>query len=119
MTKQTEDILKERQGTHGDFANAAVFVQHNKTQMHGTPNWHGLYASQKEALDMITHKIGRILYGDADHVDHWDDIAGYAKLVSKFIATPTTQFSDMQQGLGAHFGEVEAQIRDLAIKEKK
>ena len=40
-----------------------------------------LKADQQEALDMIAHKIGRIINGDPDYADSWDDIAGYAKLV--------------------------------------
>ena len=38
-------------------------------------------ADQKEALDMICHKIARIINGDPDYADSWHDIAGYAKLV--------------------------------------
>lgn len=45
-------------------------------------NWEGLSDTQRETLDMVVHKIGRILAGDPDHIDHWDDIAGYAKLVA-------------------------------------
>ena len=41
-----------------------------------------LAADQIEALDMIFHKIGRIINGDPDYVDSWVDIAGYAKLVA-------------------------------------
>jgi len=37
---------------------------------------------QQEALDMICHKIGRILNGDPDYADNWHDIAGYAQLVA-------------------------------------
>jgi hypothetical protein len=37
---------------------------------------------QAESLDMIIHKIGRIINGNPDVVDHWLDIAGYAKLVA-------------------------------------
>lgn len=37
---------------------------------------------QYEALDMIAHKIARIINGDPDYADSWDDIAGYAKLVA-------------------------------------
>lgn len=37
---------------------------------------------QQEALDMIFHKIGRIINGDADYDDSWVDIAGYAQLVA-------------------------------------
>ena len=36
---------------------------------------------QREALDMIFHKIGRIINGDPDYADSWHDIAGYAQLV--------------------------------------
>ena len=35
-----------------------------------------------EALDMICHKIGRIVNGDPHYADSWVDIAGYAKLVA-------------------------------------
>ena len=37
---------------------------------------------QWEALEMIVHKIGRIVNGNPDKVDHWVDIAGYAKLIA-------------------------------------
>lgn len=37
---------------------------------------------QAEALDMIIHKMGRIINGNPDVVDHWLDIAGYAQLVA-------------------------------------
>ncbi len=37
---------------------------------------------QAEAMDMIIHKMGRIINGNPDAVDHWLDIAGYAKLVA-------------------------------------
>jgi hypothetical protein len=35
---------------------------------------------QIEALEMILAKIARIISGDPNHPDHWDDIAGYALL---------------------------------------
>ena len=38
---------------------------------------------QIEALDMIALKLSRILSGQANFRDHWDDIAGYAKLASE------------------------------------
>jgi hypothetical protein len=49
------------------------------------PGWSRLDHSQAEALDMIAHKIGRILAGDPNHADHWDDIAGYARLVARRV----------------------------------
>lgn len=41
-----------------------------------------LEPDQLEALNMICHKIGRILNGDPDYADSWHDIAGYAQLVA-------------------------------------
>lgn len=39
-------------------------------------------ADAVEALEMIAHKIGRILNGDPGYADSWVDIAGYAQLVA-------------------------------------
>jgi hypothetical protein len=39
-------------------------------------------ADMAEALEMIAHKIARIINGDHNYADSWVDIAGYAKLVA-------------------------------------
>ena len=83
--KTTEEILAERGKTHGDFKVHAAITDAIKYAMRQTGNWPYLRATQKESLDMIAHKIGRILAGDPDIKDHWDDIAGYAKLVAREI----------------------------------
>lgn len=77
----TRDILNERQTTHGDFTNHANCTQELKTVFHHHLVG-GLSCEQLEALDMIFHKIGRIASGNPNHKDHWDDLAGYATLVS-------------------------------------
>ena len=77
----TEELLAERAQTHGDFTDHAGTTQDLKTIMYDHPNYKKLSAVQKEALEMIVHKIGRILAGNPDHKDNWADIAGYAKLV--------------------------------------
>jgi len=42
-------------------------------------NWHRLTPGEQEALDIIAHKIGRILSGADPHdPEHWRDVAGYA-----------------------------------------
>jgi len=46
-------------------------------------NWKYLKAEQRESLEMIANKIGRVLSGDSDFLDHWQDIAGYASLIVK------------------------------------
>lgn len=57
-----------------------VVVQPISCRSLSTPN---LTSSQQEALDMIFHKIGRILNGDPNYADSWHDIAGYATLVEQ------------------------------------
>lgn len=79
---ETKDLLAERGKTHGDYAIHAAVTQHIKRAMHHYPGWDRLADVHKEALEMIAHKIGRIIAGNPNHKDHWDDIAGYAKLVS-------------------------------------
>lgn len=44
--------------------------------------WQLLAPDQREALEMLQHKVGRILNGDPDYADSWRDIAGYAQLVA-------------------------------------
>jgi hypothetical protein len=76
-----DKLLSARGQTHGDFTNHARITQRLK----GVMQDEGLFDLSDimtEALDMIAHKIGRILAGKPDLADHWDDIAGYAKLVA-------------------------------------
>ena len=40
-----------------------------------------LSAVQQEAVDMILHKLARIVNGDANYIDSWRDIVGYTQLV--------------------------------------
>jgi len=84
---ETTELLNERGKTHGPYELHAGTAQQIKSVMHfqqqnGYACWAKLTESQRESLDMIAHKIGRILAGDPDFRDHWDDIAGYAKLVA-------------------------------------
>lgn len=73
-------LTQERRSTHGEWSEQAMLSNDLKAEMHRRPNWDAITPGQREALDMIAVKIGRILCGDADHADHWDDIAGYAHL---------------------------------------
>lgn len=75
------DLLKERGTRYGKFTTHAELTQTLKSTMMFYPNWSILSADKKEALEMIAHKIGRIINGDPEYVDSWEDIAGYAQLV--------------------------------------
>jgi len=79
---ETSELLAERGKTHGDYSVHAEITQRLKDIMFDQDNWVNLYCTEKEALHMIAHKIGRILTGNPHYKDHWDDIAGYAKLVA-------------------------------------
>lgn len=77
-----DEILNERAKTHGSFEVTAYTVQTLKATLVASPNWPDLDMDQKEALEMVVHKIGRILCGAKDHIDAWDDGAGYFTLVA-------------------------------------
>ena len=81
VSKTVTEILEERQSTHGTFSEAAETVQRLKYLMHSAPNWDKLSNAQREALEMVQHKIGRILHGDPYLLDSVRDIVGYAQLV--------------------------------------
>lgn len=85
VEKSTDNLIEERGKVYGHFADGALIMRGLKEQMHKAPGWKNLRLAQQEALDMIQHKIGRILNGDPDYIDNWDDIAGYSQLVSKLL----------------------------------
>jgi hypothetical protein len=76
-----EATLEERGKRYGAFSGHASISQGLKYRMSEARNWSSLNASQMESLEMIAHKIGRILNGDPNYADSWHDIAGYAQLV--------------------------------------
>lgn len=78
---ETEALITERGSRYGKFKDGADIMQSLKDTMRDVDGWNNLTSSQKEALDMIQHKIGRILNGDPTYDDSWKDIAGYATLI--------------------------------------
>lgn len=82
---EINDILSERGQDYGDFTTQAIISQNLKEVMWNTPGWNRLQPFQKEALEMIQHKIARTLNGNPNKKDTWDDKAGYAKLAADRI----------------------------------
>lgn len=72
--------LEERGSRYGKFKDLAVINQDLNDVLKSAPNWGNLEPHQKLALEMVTHKISRILNGDPSYDDNWIDIAGYAEL---------------------------------------
>ena len=75
------NILEERGKTHGPYKEQATWSHNMKRGMRCQDGWDNLTPYQREALDMIVHKISRALHGNPHEIDHWRDIAGYATLV--------------------------------------
>lgn len=88
MSKDISSLLSERGQRYGRFEGHAAIVQSLKAAMRASQNWHRLDSDMKESLEMIAHKIGRILNGDPEYKDSWDDIQGYAKLVCDRLSIP-------------------------------
>jgi hypothetical protein len=76
-----EELLVEREKTHGPYAVKCEIIMAIMREVEGHRGH--LSDVQNVSLDMIIHKMGRVLAGDANCADHWDDIAGYAKLVTR------------------------------------
>lgn len=84
MTTDLDATLEERGKRYGDFLGHALITQQIKCVIAQGLEIRGkhLEDDQQEALDMIAHKIGRIVNGDPSYADSWHDIAGYAQLVA-------------------------------------
>jgi len=82
-----DKTLEERGKRYGTFAGHAEITMGLKKEIAYALIVRNkeLPAIQQEALDMICHKIGRIVNGDNNYADSWHDIVGYAKLVDDFL----------------------------------
>jgi hypothetical protein len=77
-------VLEARGQDYGKFRDSAGLMQGIKRLLadHAIRHNKVFADDQWEALEMIVHKISRIVNGNPDKVDHWVDIAGYATLVA-------------------------------------
>jgi hypothetical protein len=77
--RMTEPEIPNRDEQHGGIEATGLVSQAMKFTMSRGRNWQLLTPGEREALDMIAHKISRILSGGDPHdPEHWRDIAGYA-----------------------------------------
>ena len=82
----TDQILNDREQTHGAFREVAGYSQAIKSLMRSSRNWERLDVAQAQALEVIADKMARILCGDPSFSDHWQDGAGYFELVVRDLA---------------------------------
>lgn len=78
---EIHDLLNERGNRYGEFKTHAEVTQKIKEALFSGASFAYLDYDQKEALEMIAHKLGRIVNGDPNYLDSWVDIIGYTQLV--------------------------------------
>ncbi len=79
-----DEILDTRAQNYGKFKDGAALMQSIKRTLaeHAAKHNKTFADDQWEALEMIVHKIGRIVNGNPDAEDSWRDVSGYATLVA-------------------------------------
>lgn len=86
-----EEIVKARGSVYGPFLGNAIVAQAIKEAMRkysdpdGNNPWEDLPDDVKEGLELIALKMSRIVTGDPEYLDNWDDIGGYARIVADRI----------------------------------
>lgn len=75
-----DEMLTEREERYGSFESHARIAQAIKNAFY-LGDVGKLPSDMKEALDMIAHKMARVINGDPYYADNWIDIAGYATLI--------------------------------------
>lgn len=85
MTDATDDLRHRRESSYGPWRENSKTMQAIKNLFRSHPGWAKLDDSHREALDMFALKIGRILCGNPNWVDNWDDLGGYARCVAALI----------------------------------
>lgn len=85
MSSDLNKIIQERESQHGGFIHNSQTSQIIKHAMRTSKEWQNLNMSMRESLEMIAHKISRIVCGDPENPDSWLDIAGYAILIAKAL----------------------------------
>lgn len=128
MSENIENTLYERREKYGDFGDHAYLAQELLDICKGEnltirTSWSKMERYEREALQMIVHKIARIINGDPHYDDNWRDIAGYATLVLKEYGK-TSKFEkvdDLEDNIKKAHEEVEIrkQIHNMRFGSKE
>lgn len=78
---EIHEMLNERGSRYGEFRTHAEVTQKIKEALFSGASFAFLDYDQKEALEMVAHKMGRIVNGDPNYLDSWVDMIGYSQLV--------------------------------------
>lgn len=73
--------LDERGKRYGSYMEKAYIIQDIKKILRAASSWEKMDPDMQESLEMVVHKIGRIVTGDPEYLDSWVDVAGYVTLI--------------------------------------
>lgn len=96
-TDSIDAVLTERGSRYGNFEDHARITQAIKHEIRQGDSYTKMEDDMVEALDMIAHKIGRIVNGDPRYADSWVDIAGYAKLVADRLLDDEARLAKLKE----------------------
>ena len=82
---ETEKLIATRHATHGVYRHVCELDQATQKAWRNSQNWEHLTDVQRCSLQMISHKIARILSGDPFFDDHWKDCSTYAELARRSL----------------------------------
>lgn len=80
----TTTILTDRGQRYGAYVEQSQTAQRLKRILADAVATRGtaLRSDAAESMQMICTKLSRLVHGDPECLDSWDDIAGYARLVA-------------------------------------
>jgi len=76
-----DEILGQRGTRYGSFEDNAKTTQMLQNVLHSQAGWYNLSFVQRESIEMIMHKISRLVNGDPTYLDTVVDISGYNELM--------------------------------------
>ena len=86
--------LNDREKKYGRFADNAYIAQSLNGVARSASGWYNMPDTQREAIEMIFHKIARQINGAKDYPDNFHDIAGYALLAEQEILSQLREKSE-------------------------
>ncbi len=85
MTDPTTELLATRGKTHGDYSEQARATMEVMRTLQKCSRWKDMTDEHVIGIQNIVFKLTRAACGDPMEPDHFDDVGGYAKLISQYI----------------------------------
>jgi len=94
--------MAQNESLYGQYHSTSKIGQSIKDVMRESPNWVHLSDPQAESLEQIATRISRILVGDKDYRNHWDELAEFALLAGEVSpANLPTITKDIVEGIAS------------------